>query len=220
MIRAEITERGVILSGAVAPGTFAYVDRDWLPAVSGTVPSLTVSADGDAAWGDESRAKPRGASDPDTAAARVLLSVAHHAATAVADLPPGSIEVIGSGLIAHVVRLLVGDGSGRSAERPRAVVDATGDPAVIVDATRRVADLGTVVLVGEALGRRTEMNVYEDVHMRGLTLVGVAPPLQQAEPLAALDDEDPLMASCKQSLGRVVFGSALPPTATWYAVTG
>lgn len=219
MIRAEITERGVILTGAVAPGTFAYVDRDWLPAASGTVPSLAVSPDGTLAWGEESRATPPGTGDPDTAAARVLLSVARDAAAAVADLPPGSIEVIGSGLIAHLVRVLVGDASGRSAEHPRAVVDATGDPVVIVDATRRVADLGTVVLVGEALGRTVEMNLYPDVHLRGLTLVGVAPPLQQPESRAVLTDEGPLIAWCHESLVRVSSGTVAPPRSAWYAVT-
>lgn len=218
MIRAEITERGVILAGAVAPGTFAYVDRDWLPAVSGTVPSLTVSADGTLAWCDGPSAKLPGAADPDTAAARILLSVARHAAAAVADLSPGSIEVIGSGLIAHLVRVLVGDDSVRSAEHPGAVVDATGDPAVIVDAARRVADLGTVVLVGEPLGRRVEMNIYEDVHMRGLTLVGVASPFHQPESPVVPADEGPLMAWCHESLGRVGSGTVVPAGSAWYAV--
>ena len=218
MIRAEVTERGVSLAGAVAPGTFAYVDRDWLPAVSGEAPSLTVSTDGIVAWGDEARA-PRGASDPDTTAARVLVSVARHAAAAVADLQPGSIEVIGSGLIAHLVRVLVCDDSGRSVEHPRAVVDATGDPMVIIDATRRVADLGTVVLVGEALGRRAELNSYADVHMRGLTLVGVAPPLQQPEYSVVRADEGPLMTWCHESLARVSSGTVVPPGSAWYAVT-
>ena len=35
---------------------------------------------------------------------------------------------------------------------------------------------GTIVLVGESLGRTAEMNLYPDVHARGLTLVGVEPP--------------------------------------------
>jgi hypothetical protein len=208
----------VILAGAVAPGTFAYVDRDWLPAASGAVPSLTVSADGTLAWGEDSAVKPRGAADPDTAAALVLLSVARDAAAAVADLPAGSIEVIGSGLIAHLVRVLVGDVPARTAEHPRAVVDVTGDPAVILDATRRVADLGTVVLVGEALGRRAEMNLYADVHVRGLTLVGVAPPLQQPESSAVLADDGPLIARCHESLGRVSSGIVAPAGSAWYAV--
>jgi threonine dehydrogenase-like Zn-dependent dehydrogenase len=117
------------------------------------------------------------------------------------------------------VRVLVGDASGRSAEHPQAVVDATGDPAVIVDATRRVVDLGTVVLVGEALGRTVEMNFYPDVHVRGLTLVGVASPLQQPESSAVRTDEDPLIAWCHESLVRVTSGAVGPPASAWYAVT-
>jgi hypothetical protein len=40
------------------------------------------------------------------------------------------------------VRTLLGDGSsdGRHGERPNAIVDTTGDPLMIVDATRRLAD--------------------------------------------------------------------------------
>jgi threonine dehydrogenase-like Zn-dependent dehydrogenase len=205
----------------LAPGTAAYVDRDWLPALSQTVPSLTVAADGSLAWCEGPSAKAPGVADPDTAAALALLSVAREAAAAVAGLPRGSVEVAGNGLIAHLVRALVGDSATRSAERPRAVVDVIGDPAVIVDATRRVADLGTIVLVGEALGRRAEMSLYADVHLRGLTLVGVAPPLQDVVyPVTENEADDLLLESCRGSLVHVRNGSLVPSDATWYRVSG
>ena len=71
---------------------------------------------------------------------------------------------------------------------------------MIVDATRRVADLGTIVLVGEALGRTADMNLYADVHVRGLTLVGVSPPLQHGEFPKAQADDDYLLEACRASL--------------------
>jgi hypothetical protein len=218
VIRAEITEGGIILEGTAAPGMFAYVDRDWLPAVSGEVPSLTVSADGTLAWGEVAQAGP-GAADPDTVAASVLLSVARDAANAVADLPPGSVEVIGDGLIAHLVRALVGEDASGKAESPMAIVDTTGDPASIVDATRRVGDLGTVVLVGETVGREVELNLYADVHMRGLTLQGISPPLEHGRQLSGRSDDDALHARCQVLLGRVRSGTVVPAGAAWYAVT-
>jgi len=179
-----------------------------------------VSADGTLAWCEDSPAEAPGTLDPDTAAALALLSVARDAAAAVAGLPPGSIEVTGSGLIAHRVRVLVGDAPARSAEHPRAVVDLTGDPVVIADAARRVADLGTVVLAGEALGRRAEMNLYADVHLRGLTLVGVPPPLQHGRFPQAQMDDDRLLDACRAWLVRVSSGQMLAPGAAWYRVSG
>lgn len=220
MIRAEITERGVMVTGALPPGTVAYVDRDWVPAATGPVPSLTVSADGILAWDEDSRAEMPDTVDADTAAALAFVSVAREAAAAVEDLPPGSTEVVGSGVIARLVRMLVDSGAATGAESPRGVVETTGDPAAILDATRRVADLGTVVLAGEGLGRRVEMNLYPDVHLRGLTLVGVAQPLQQGKPLAGGGDEDHLVRACKESLIRVGSGTLVPPRAAWYAVSG
>ena len=157
---------------------------------------------------------------PDTAAALALLAVARDAAAAVAGLPLGSVKVTGSGLIAHLVRVLVGDGAARSAERPRAVVDVTGDPAVIVDATRRIADLGTVVLVGEALGRTADINLYADVHVRGLTLVGVSSPLQRGKFPKAQADDDYLLEACRASLVPASSDWVLVPGAAWYRVSG
>ena len=113
------------------------------------------------------------------AAAFVFLAVAEDAAAAVKAISPQSVEIAGRGLIAQQVRLLVGAPSETPVERPQAIVDTTGDPSVIAHATRRVADLGTVVLAGEPLGRQFELNLYPDVHVRGLTLVGVAPPLHR-----------------------------------------
>jgi hypothetical protein len=98
-------------------------------------------------------------------------------------------------------------------------VDTTGDPAVIVDATRRLADLGTLVLVGESVGRKATLNLYQDVHLRGLMIVGVAPPLQRATFQAEIESDDPLLESCRELLVEVASGAPLPLDGAWYRVS-
>jgi hypothetical protein len=219
VIRADVTEDRVGLVATLAPGSAAYVDRDWIPLSSGAVPAITVAADGALAWCDRAPVPAPSAIDPDAAAALALLAVARDAA-AVKGLR-GKVEVTGNGLIAHYVRTLLGD-NGRVAgdEPPKAIVDTTGGPAVIADATRRLADLGTLVLVGESVGRNVALNLYQDVHVRGLTLVGVAPPLQQATFQAAIESDDPLLESCRELLVEVPSGAPLPLDGAWYRVSG
>lgn len=172
------------------------------------------------AWCDGPPVQLADDADPDAAAALILLALAHEAASAVEGLPQGSVEVVGSGLIARRVRALVGGVTGATVERPRALVEVTGDPEATVNATRRVADLGTVVLAGEALGRRTEMNLYADVHLRGLTLTGVGPPLADAVvPSPPGEVDDVLLEWCRESLVHVSPDSPVPAGA-WYRVGG
>jgi hypothetical protein len=180
---------------ALPAGSVAYIDRDWLPASSGEVPALVADADGGLAWcGGPSVRIPSG-HDSDTAAVLALLAVAQAAVAGAEDAPADSIE-------------------------PRAIIDITGDPSAIVDATRRVAALGTVALVGEPLERRAEMNLYPDVHMRGLTLVGVSPPLQGAGTLfASIDAGGSLVVSARDALVAPTAGATLPLGAAWYRVS-
>jgi hypothetical protein len=218
VIQAQVAHGGISLVGDLSPGSFAYVDADWLPSDVQPVPSVSVSAEG-MAWCDEPPLRLRGDLDPDTAAALALFALAEESAAAIRGIPPVSVEVRGRGLIAQQVRTLIGITSESTAERPRAIVDMTGDPAVIVDATRTVADLGSVVLAGEMRGRRAETNLYPDVYMRGLTLVGVAPPLRDPLRLAEWDaDADPVRAS-RESLARMRLAELLPADAPWYRVS-
>jgi hypothetical protein len=210
----------LVLLPALPAGSVAYVDRDWLPASSGEVPALVADTDGGLSWcGGPSVRMPSG-DDSDTAASLALLAVAQAAVDAAMGVPADSINVIGSGLIALQMRALLGDGSSkRCLEQPRVIIDATGDPSAIVDATRRVAALGRVVLVGESLGRKSELNLYPDVHVRGLTLVGVRPPLQDAGTVFALSEADgPLVGSSRDSLVAATAGAPLLPAAPWYRV--
>jgi hypothetical protein len=215
-----------VLVAALPPGSVAYVDQDWLPSSSGEVPALVAAADGALAWCGDRPVQTSGTVDSDTAAILALLAVAQAAVAAVEGVSPDSIEVTGSGLIALQVRALLGNRSpddDRSTpfEQPRAIIDSTGDPRAIVEATRRIAGLGTMVLVGESLGRTAEMNLYPDVHVRGLTLVGVPPPLQHAgAPFAQADADDPLVASCREALVGVTAGRPLRPGAAWFRLSG
>jgi hypothetical protein len=219
VIRVEVDEAGSVLVRQLPADSVAYVDRDWLPASSSETPALVVDADGGLSWcGGPSVAMPSGA-DSDSAAALALLAVAEAAAATAEGVPAEAIDVVGSGLIALQVRALLGSSSGSRDARPRVLVDTTGDPAAIVDATRRVAPLGTVVLVGESLGRRAEMNLYPDVHLRGLELVGITSPLQNDAPFADVAAGERHGALAREALATAASGTALPASAAWYRIS-
>jgi 2-desacetyl-2-hydroxyethyl bacteriochlorophyllide A dehydrogenase len=57
-------------------------------------------------------------------------------------------------------------------QRPDIVVDATGVPAALQDATRIVADGGQVVLVGSPRGVIQSFDSYWDLHGRSVTITG------------------------------------------------
>jgi hypothetical protein len=160
--------------------TVAYLDAEWLVEEVADAPALTVEPDGTIRFGARTATAPAG-TDSDAAA---LLAFASLAAEAVGLLEGAhQVEVTGRGIVAELVRASLG--AGPAGEAPRAIVDTTGDPAVIADATRRVADLGLVVLAGEALGRTGDLDVYPDVHVRGLEIVGAGPLLSQPLPAEA-----------------------------------
>jgi hypothetical protein len=221
VIRAEITDAGVALVADLPPGSHAYVDRDWVPASSGDVAALAVTLDGRMAWRDDPPVEGSRDVDPVTKAARVLLAVAQDAAAAVEGVGP--VAITGRGLVARRVRALVAGRLGlERGERPRAIVETTGDPRAILDATRCVAELGIVVLAGESHGRgAVELDFYPDVHVRGLTLVGIAPPLQDARNAATEPEpvEASVLAWCLDGLAEVRSGSLVSDDAAWSCVT-
>jgi threonine dehydrogenase-like Zn-dependent dehydrogenase len=51
------------------------------------------------------------------------------------------------------------------------VIEATGSPAVAVDALKVAAELGRVVLLGSPRGR-AEIDLYHDIHSKGVSLIG------------------------------------------------
>jgi hypothetical protein len=98
-------------------------------------------------------------------------------ADVLAALPAGvtDVEILGDGPLASALRLRMG-APGRPAQVPAAIVETTGHPASIALALSRVADLGTVVLAGAVSREPAALDLYADLHVRGLTLVGVGEP--------------------------------------------
>jgi len=87
----------------------------------------------------------------------------------------GSVEVLGDGAFARALRARLGTGIPPAGDaRPAVVVETSGDAAALGAALARVDDLGTVVLAGPVAGAEpVALDLYADLHVRGLTLVGV-----------------------------------------------
>ena len=94
----------------------------------------------------------------------------------IAALPAeGSVEVTGDGEMAAELRSRLRERINGARDRIGAAVDTTGDPAVITDLLTRLADLGTLVLAGPPAPEPPALDLYADLHVRGLTVVGIAP---------------------------------------------
>ena len=216
MLRVESGPAGPVVAGELPPGTTAYVDADWLPP-EGPVPALVRTGDGMLRWLDgEPVPEPPGLA-PDAAAALALLAVAWAAAAAAGPVGPDSVRVEGRGLIADSIRRRLGLGrsgplQGRS---PAVVVDASGDPRTIEEATHHLRNLGTLVIVGQEAGRPLDLNLYRDVHKRGLRLVGIAPPLAGPLPAPA-PDERAAAETAAAAVGPSRLGQPLTGTHLWY----
>ena len=87
------------------------------------------------------------------------------------------VEVTGDGPLAIAVRRLVEQSAQpvTNGMRPSLIVETTGTVAAFRPALERVADLGTIVIAGPIPDAPLAIDFYEDVHVRGLTLIGVPP---------------------------------------------
>jgi hypothetical protein len=189
MIAARWTkDSSVTFDYVLDEGVTAFVDREWTSG-DASVPALLVYDNGEiVSWdGTAMRARrrpPETVADPQSIAAAALGTLAR---AAVAALPGGShsrVEVTGIGVVASAIRSLLPKPTVSQARvhgrrpgegRPLAVVDTTGSSAEIMAAARRIADAGTVVLAGPGDSSPTPVNIYSDVHRRGLRLVGIPP---------------------------------------------
>lgn len=172
--------------GGVEPHTVAFVDSDWLVGVADVGVWALALAEEDAA--------------------RALLAVAESAAAAAA--PAQRPAVTGDGFVARRARELLGVEAGSAVPEPDVLIETRGDSASLLESTRRVADLGTVVLAGPPKGS-FQFDLYPDVHVRGLHLISAALP----EPPAA---GDRLREVERPALVRL--GEPVPPGAAWYRV--
>jgi hypothetical protein len=151
MIRAVPGAGGTVVELDLPDDAAAFFDREWVAwGRAAAVPAIVTDAGADDAAGQ----------------------LAGIAEAAVAAAPSGQVEVTGSGLVAEEARRrLAGAGRLVTDGIPAAVIETTGDPAALIAATRRVEALGTVVLAGEPLERVYDIDLYPDVHVRGLRLV-------------------------------------------------
>ena len=93
--------------------------------------------------------------------------------------PNGGVEVTGEWELAQELRLALATATvktrshhGEPGTAPACIVDTTGRPEVIAQALTRLADLGLLVLAGPPPAALS-LDLYSDVHVRGLRLVGV-----------------------------------------------
>lgn len=204
-IRIEVTEHGIKPQAGLRAGIRAYVDADWVSAATRSAVALLVPTNGTSAQ-----------EDADRTAGLALLGVAQRLVDELTGVPAERIEITGTGFIAGAVRRLVGVNGQLSGARPSAVVETTGDPERVLAATRRVDDMGTLLLAGESIERSIDLDVYPDIHLRGLQVVGV-PPAQLTGPsraisevaLAYLDAERPTAVRAGERL----------PRAAWYRLS-
>jgi hypothetical protein len=87
------------------------------------------------------------------------------------------LKIVGTSSLADELRQLLTE-CGRLAPddaSPAAIVETTGEPAEIETSLAQVADLGTVVLAGPVPAEPISLDLYTDLHVRGLTLVGMPP---------------------------------------------
>jgi hypothetical protein len=153
-----------------APGSLngaeCWIDADWRR--GGGTAAAIVLEDGHLRLPDGSALALR-SEQPEDVAIAVLAALAGRAAAAARSIG-GPAAVNGRGLVARFTEILIG--LEESHERPAVVVDTIGSAEAIAEATRSVADLGAVVLAGPT-EPFISLDLYPDVHLRGLTLVGV-----------------------------------------------
>ena len=181
------------LDGSLPPGAFAYVDSDWARDRVGAVSSLVVDGP-----------------EPDAVAARALEAMAADVAELLGGREPGAIEVGGQGAVARLVRTRTG-AQERVSGVPAAVVETSGTAASVSRALGRVADLGLVV-VAAAVSAPLELSLYEDLHVRGLELVCIAPATERSARAGTQ------AATLVKMLSVVSAGGELDPGAAWYRV--
>lgn len=166
---------------ALAPGSSAYVDADWIIRSSAHCAALIADATGIRWCNGPTIPMLEGKDHADAVAAAALEAVARAAAERVPEASLGAVDVLGTGLVAgEIRRLLRARGAAAPAggkKRLRCCVDATGDPAVIQEALSGLDDLETMIVAGPLAGRTFTMDMYPDLHVRGLHLVGIGPPL-------------------------------------------
>ena len=149
--------------------SMALVDHDWIPTSEGSVCAPYVAADG-AVWYRERQLSPEG-TDATRRVAAWISSLVDEIVELVDGIAGGGLQVTGQGVTAERVRRRLGVSAITSTTSPLAIVEMTGKSAELQRATESVADGGLIVLGGES-DPLVEINLYKDVHRRGLHVLG------------------------------------------------
>ena len=186
----------------VPRGATAIFDSEWLPAGDGPVGGMLVRRDGEMIWCDFDGTLRQMSSVPDQPrdeiARRLLQGMADEALRVAGG---AMIDVIGDGALATSLRKAAGVSDAPGAA---VVVDTTGSAAAVAAALDRLPQLGTLVLAGPAAREDPDLDVYANLHLRGLRITAIAPSLGQS--------------SHTLSPTHVRAGEPLP-AATWYCVS-
>jgi hypothetical protein len=162
-----------------------YVDADWISSEANSpLQGLAVAEGRIFALGAPEHTAPL--ADParsDARAAEILAAYAGRVAAALAGRD--SVDIVGVGATAELVRLLVGP---TRQSTPEAIAVLSSDPDEIPNALARLADLGTLVLACPANGGGP-LNLYDHVHRRGLRIVGLPGPSVDEESLRDAERE-------------------------------
>jgi hypothetical protein len=219
MIRLVQESDGTRLDCDLAPGAVGYVDADWLVANCAPIPAI-IADSGTLRWCDEQSVTLAEGADPAVVAGNALYRVAEDAVAALDQAALKCVHVIGTGVVAAAARMLLErrQVETNSEAPPSAIIDTTGNPELVMEATRKVAPLGAVVLAGEPLGRSLTIDLYPDVHVRGLRVIGVKRPFEsRLSPFAA--DEQSLPDPFGETLVHISCGDIIEVgTGRWYAV--
>jgi hypothetical protein len=188
-MRRLLTEGATVFVGELHPERIAYIDGG-ATSLSSTVDALVVDV------GSE-------LDEPAAALGALLAPTCDALADASSDM-----EVTGDGAVARSLRRL--HCASQPVASPSTIVDLTGDPAVIRDALGRLEDLGTLLLGRDPVGT-LDLDLYQDVHVRGLRVVGVGRPRHRRCPTSVPADVGaPIEA---------VLGQPIADGAAWYRVS-
>lgn len=197
----------IVLDAGIDAGEEFWVDVDWLrddratAAIVATAERV-VLPDGTTLYTKQHA--------PEDVSIAVFASLAARAATLARSFG-GPVTVNGRGLLARFTRILLGL-EGEEPDRPAVIVDTVGSATAIGAAASRLADMGALVLAAPTEAT-VSIDLYPDVHLRGLTVAGV-PLLEHPskEPAAA---PDALARLARRTLGTSAAGEA-NGTPLWY----
>lgn len=180
-------------------GTTLIVDADWLPPSRSGVVTPLVLRDGSAAL-DDGRTAPLTLPDDHIASAIALVGDVLGEIERLID-GSGHIEVVGSGVVARSLRRSAIPGPSQT------IVDGTGRTDSLRAALQRLPDRGLLVVAGESPDV-VDLDLYDDIHLRGLRLVVAPRILDAAHAQTSLRIDPPT----EVRPGDVLAGEA------WYAI--